>query len=390
MKLPIYAIICTWNEEDIITSTVRHAFAQGCDAVYIVDNGSTDATLERALSAGAVHYSTFLTRYFNEDTKIMTLNSTVSALNAKYGHEKVWWLYIDADEFPSVPGHATLRSFINRLHPEVRAVKSHMINHMPTHNPYFWEGYHPIDFQPWGKLDGTVKYQLLRYDHGQEHIVSLGGAHNYHLNGGKRLPLSTTVMNLHHFNLRTPEVAYRRLSELARVRSDGTSRLDWMDKYEREAKGVAESMYRRRLRNLKTTFEANRNAHYFATESDFWDFSAIPRWYDWERFYQAVYATMQPGEALEFTAHHLFLRGEFDQALVCFDRLARGCAQKGEDSSRFLYFLGLCFLKTNDRATAQSAFAEALSAKPQLACVLKIKEALASYDLEPKAGKQVA
>ena len=46
MNTALYAIICTWNEEDIIASTVRHAFAQGCDKVFVVDNGSTDATQE--------------------------------------------------------------------------------------------------------------------------------------------------------------------------------------------------------------------------------------------------------------------------------------------------------------------------------------------------------
>ena len=38
------AVICVWNEEDIIESTVKHAFSQGCSNVFIVDNGSTDKT----------------------------------------------------------------------------------------------------------------------------------------------------------------------------------------------------------------------------------------------------------------------------------------------------------------------------------------------------------
>ena len=34
----LYCILCVWNEEDIIASTVRHAYAQGCDRVFIIDN----------------------------------------------------------------------------------------------------------------------------------------------------------------------------------------------------------------------------------------------------------------------------------------------------------------------------------------------------------------
>ena len=56
-----FAVLGTWMEEDIVEATVRNAFAQGVEAVYLVDNASTDATVERALSAGATLAESFAT-----------------------------------------------------------------------------------------------------------------------------------------------------------------------------------------------------------------------------------------------------------------------------------------------------------------------------------------
>jgi hypothetical protein len=48
-----FAVLGTWMEEDVVEATVRNAFAQGVEAVYLVDNASTDATVEWAVAAGA-------------------------------------------------------------------------------------------------------------------------------------------------------------------------------------------------------------------------------------------------------------------------------------------------------------------------------------------------
>ena len=76
------AVMCVWNEEDVIAATVRHAFAQGCSAVYIVDNGSEDGTVAAAQEAGAVLAASFKSKYFNEDLKVTYLNEVVRRWNA--------------------------------------------------------------------------------------------------------------------------------------------------------------------------------------------------------------------------------------------------------------------------------------------------------------------
>ena len=109
------AILCVWNEEDVIYSTVRHAFAQGCSGVYLIDNGSSDRTIEEAERAGARHFSTFQTKYFDEIKKIAQINAAVAELNASCDDESVWWLYMDADEFPSIRSSMTMRDFLQAL-----------------------------------------------------------------------------------------------------------------------------------------------------------------------------------------------------------------------------------------------------------------------------------
>ena len=44
-RFPAFAVIKSWMDEDIIEATVRNAIVQGADAVYLVDNASTDATI---------------------------------------------------------------------------------------------------------------------------------------------------------------------------------------------------------------------------------------------------------------------------------------------------------------------------------------------------------
>ena len=59
-----FAVIKTWMDEDIIEATVRNAVAQGAEAVFLVDNGSTDATVTRAQAAGAVVADSYETDVF--------------------------------------------------------------------------------------------------------------------------------------------------------------------------------------------------------------------------------------------------------------------------------------------------------------------------------------
>lgn len=92
----IWAIAMVKNEADIVTELVRHVFNQDFDAMLIVDNGSTDGTLE-ILEDLAREYPLFVgsdaeVGYF-QDQKMSTLARAVRRVGAS------WVVPIDADEF---------------------------------------------------------------------------------------------------------------------------------------------------------------------------------------------------------------------------------------------------------------------------------------------------
>ena len=81
------AVLCVWNEGDVIAATVRHALAQGCSNVFIVDNASSDNTVAAAVEAGAVLAASFDSKYFNEDLNVTYLNEVVRRWNVQHDPE---------------------------------------------------------------------------------------------------------------------------------------------------------------------------------------------------------------------------------------------------------------------------------------------------------------
>ena len=53
-RVRLFAVLGTWMEADIVADSVRNALTQGCERVYLVDNGSTDDTVEVAVGQGAI------------------------------------------------------------------------------------------------------------------------------------------------------------------------------------------------------------------------------------------------------------------------------------------------------------------------------------------------
>ena len=175
------AVLCVYNEEDIIESTIKHLFAQGCSNVFIIDNMSSDGTVEISSKAGGQLISQFESRYFDELQKIRHLNTAVRSYNESGSEENIWWLYVDADEFPGIDCDLTILDFLKQLDPAVRGVQGYFYNHTPTHPPYHQSPYHPADFQPVCSKSDISKIPLLRYDKNKPHIDRLaiqGGAMN--------------------------------------------------------------------------------------------------------------------------------------------------------------------------------------------------------------------
>lgn len=251
------AVMCVWNEEDIIEATVKHAFAQGCDNVYIVDNGSTDNTVRIAVKAGAKLAIQFKSKYFNEREKIAHLNAVVQCYTSKAPEDYVWWLYIDADEFPQINGGIQIKDFVNALGTDIVGIQGFMFEHIPTHPPYYIEGYHPIDFMPLCTKTAVSKKPLVKYEKNKPHMYSAGGAHEFDTHD-KNVYIISDAINIHHFPIRRPEYTLKRLKKLLYRSKTGISRIDWYDKKSKIDGGKDKSHYHSRYKYIQEVFKNNK------------------------------------------------------------------------------------------------------------------------------------
>jgi hypothetical protein len=199
-------------DEDIIEATVRNAFVQGVDSVFLVDNASTDATLERGLAAGASVGEVFDYDRFDGGLIQTMVNAVVVRESLRSRAPYVWWLYLDSDEFPSGPGGLTIRDYLASLDRSFRIVGATFVNHLPHRKPEYLAGFHPIDFQPycypflpkWESECGQDhwKHPLQRFDRDRPFIMCREGAHRVEGGDrGERWEPSESVV-VHHFQYR--------------------------------------------------------------------------------------------------------------------------------------------------------------------------------------------
>lgn len=228
-----FAILGTWMEEDVVGATVKNAFAQGCDRVFLVDNDSPDDTVVQAVSAGAELVQSFSTDIYDEVLRIRLMNEAVLRISAAEGSQHIWWLWIDADEFPHGPRGLTVRQFLSGLDRQFRIVGAQYINHYPDTAPYYRSAFHPLDFQPLCEHVPAGMCWLLhnshplrRFDRGRPVIGSILGLHRAH-SSERPLVEPTESIFVHHFPFREKDVTLRRLRALFRSDAgDSTSRGD--------------------------------------------------------------------------------------------------------------------------------------------------------------------
>ncbi|HXW33855.1 MAG TPA: glycosyltransferase family 2 protein [Acidimicrobiales bacterium] len=183
----LFAVLGTWMEEDIVEATVQNALTQGVEAVYLVDNNSSDQTVERAVAAGATLVESFKTRSYDERLRILLMNAVVARASLKSDAKYVWWLWLDADEFPEGPDGLTIREYLSGLDRSFRLVGSSYFNHYPTEKPHYISGFHPLDFQPdcsrylcqqaYFCGQAHYKHPLQRFDAGTPFLAASVGFH---------------------------------------------------------------------------------------------------------------------------------------------------------------------------------------------------------------------
>ena len=146
---PLYAVIGTWHEADVIEATVRNCFANGCTKVFIVDNESPDGTRERAIAAGAEVVANYHTDYYDDDRRLRLMNDQARKVTEHECQAELWWIFLDADEFPCGPQGERLLDVIARLGPQHNTVGARAFDLYPT-LPTYDGSRHPADNMPMG------------------------------------------------------------------------------------------------------------------------------------------------------------------------------------------------------------------------------------------------
>jgi hypothetical protein len=209
----LMAVIKSWMDEDVIGATVQNLKTHGFDAVYLVDNASTDATVANAVKAGAEVSEVYETEAFDGRLVQPLVNAVVARESLRSRADHVWWLLLDSDEFPEGPGGMSLRQYLSGLDRRFRVVGASFMNHVPSSKPEYVEGFHPIDFQPLCypfepanhptcEL-GHWKHPLQRFDRHGQFVLSNDGAHTAF--ASERLVEPSIGIVTHHFQYRDEE-----------------------------------------------------------------------------------------------------------------------------------------------------------------------------------------
>jgi hypothetical protein len=245
-------------EEDVVEATVRNAFAQGVEAVYLVDNGSTDATVPRALEAGATLAESFATEVYEERIRILLMNGVVARVSLSLGADHVWWLWLDGDEFPEGPDGTVIADYLRTLDRRFRLVGSTYYNHFPVDDPGYVPGFHPLDFQPMGErfvpeqpgycAQPHWKHPLQRFDRSGPFLGSLMGFHGATLLMGEQVIEPEGGIVTHHFPYRQEEATRRRMELLC----GGLSRNGYND-------SIGNSSIKKRFETLDAVYSGRWN-----------------------------------------------------------------------------------------------------------------------------------
>lgn len=254
----LFAIIGAWHEADVIASCVANAFEQGCERVYLVDNGSTDGTVEAAVEAGATLMSTFTSPFYDESLRIHHMESVTRFITNQENDEHVWWLWLDADEFACGPGDTLIRDYLASLDRRFRVVGARYLEHFPSD---------PADLPPVARdplrgipmcVENTMgfcflghrKHPLVRQDRAGPFLEMGVGFHQLASARGVLEP--TEPIWLHHFPYRAPAVTRARLMLLCGD-DGGNSRISGHEQLEM----LKESNSSRRLRELESVYTAD-------------------------------------------------------------------------------------------------------------------------------------
>ncbi|MFI0452145.1 glycosyltransferase family 2 protein [Actinomadura sp. 6N118] len=207
----MYGLCQAWNEEDVIYATVRNMFLQGADRVFVIDDDSGDETVPEAVAAGATVIRDASDGTFDEVRRTERLVRVIEEHTEEAGRP-VWWIVVDADEFPRGPERMSIRDLALTLPPWVDTVGSRVLEHYPSRLSAPKPRHHPLDELPnahWNTIRfcpaGHWKHQMLLV-RGPGQLRFTFGRHTIAAPAARKPVIeSEASLLMHHFPLRDME-----------------------------------------------------------------------------------------------------------------------------------------------------------------------------------------
>jgi hypothetical protein len=224
----LFAVLGVWQEADVIAATIRNAFTQGCERVYVVDHEGDDDTAAVAEKEGAEIIARLHLPFMNELARNALMNGVVHHVTLQEPDDHVWWLWLDGDEFPRGPAGTTIAGYLAGLDRRYRVVHTRYFDHYPPSRCFYEDGRHPLDHMPLCQErrfpHRPYKHPLHRQDKGAPPITALKGFHAVRAEGPP-LRRPPTGLVTHHFPYRDEATTRRRLELLVGDRGGNGSRL---------------------------------------------------------------------------------------------------------------------------------------------------------------------
>ena len=159
------------------------------------------------------------------------MNNVVAEVSSAEGDDHIWWLFLDADEFPHGPWGSTLRDYLRTLDEQFRVVGTRFFDHYPSGTPRNVPGRHPLDFQPLCEElafamcpSNHRKHPLQRYDKAGAPIECTNGFHSARCIDQVYEPAQPAF--LQHFPYREEAVTRNRLKALWTKNHRGETRAE--------------------------------------------------------------------------------------------------------------------------------------------------------------------
>lgn len=309
-----YGVVFTWYESDVITATVRNLYAEGVDEVFLIDNCSPDPTVRKAQTAGATLYDTVHSERFQDELKRDRIADLITRTLRNDACGRSWWIFCDADEFPSSPDTGTLRQYIAAQDDAVRCIGGNFINHYPHVAPHNLPGFHPADcqFEALYSEDAAVycqlvhdKHNLVRFD---GNVMDVGITGSYHrVFHAPPLPEPMHGILIHHFPYRDPSHTVPRFHKLAMPDENRSSRLGGPDFYDKLERGecVHLGWYVTKCAYIGKMYDESTRRQLFTRPPDDWRrvarvFSqgdyAFNRWYSEDTLFRQMAKALPPDD----------------------------------------------------------------------------------------------